>query len=145
VIGEPERRAVSVPLEVHQVDWRLGADELIYLGRGPEARARALYAVGIDGTGLRELLPAPDSGTLAGGAFSLSHDGRFLAYTTASSGGSVTSHILDLDSGETRTLGGWFNQGWPTFSPDGERLALVRYQGTAQASSARPAVMAPMP
>ena len=130
VIGEPQRRAISVPLEVHQVDWRLGADELIFLGREPEARARALYAVGIDGTGLRELVPAPDSGTLAGGAFSLSHDGHFLAYTTASSGGSVSSHILDLDSGETRILGGWPNQGWPTFSPDGERLALVRYQGT---------------
>jgi hypothetical protein len=132
VIGEPERRAISVPLEVHQVDWRLGADELIFLGREPEARTspRALYAVGIDGTGLRELVPAPDAGTLAGGAFSLSHDGRFLAYTTASSGGSVSSHILDLDSGETRTLGGGFNEGWPTFSPDGERLALVRYLGT---------------
>jgi hypothetical protein len=135
VIGEPQRRAISVPLEVHQVDWRLGVDELIFLGREPEARTspRALYAVGIDGTGLRELVPAPDSGTLAGGAFSLSHDGRFLAYTTASSGGSVSSHILDLDSGETRTLGALFNQGWPTFSPDGERLALVRYGATVQA------------
>jgi Tol biopolymer transport system component len=140
VIGEPERRAIDVPLEVHQVDWRLGADELILLGREPEAAPtspRALYAVAMDGTGLRQLVPPPDSGTLAGGAFSLSHDGRFLAYTTVSNAtGHVSSHTLDLDSGETRSLGGWFNQGWPTFSPDGERLALVRYPGTGAAAQA---------
>ena len=135
VVGEPQRRTIDVPLEVHQVDWRLGGDELLFLGKEPQAPAgpRALYAVGLDGTDLRELVPAPESGTLAGGAFSLSHVGRFLAYTTASSGRSVSSHILDLDSGETRTLGGGFNEGWPTFSPDGERLALVRYLGTVQA------------
>jgi dipeptidyl aminopeptidase/acylaminoacyl peptidase len=139
VTGEPQRRAIGVPFEVHQVDWRLGGDELIFLGREPVARTspRGLYAVGIDGTGLRELVPPPDSGTLAGGAFSLSHDGRFLAYTTVSNAtGHVSSHTLDLDSGETRSLGGWFNQGWPTFSPDGERLALVRYPVTGAAAQA---------
>ena len=137
VIGEPQRRAISVPFEVHQVDWRLGGDELIFLGKEPEAPTgpRALYAVGIDGTGARELVPPPDSGTLAGGPFSLSHDGRFLAYTTANASGHVSSHILDLDSGETRDLGG-FNQGWPTFSSDGERLALVRYPSTGAAAQA---------
>ncbi|MDP8905734.1 MAG: hypothetical protein M3N29_10595 [Chloroflexota bacterium] len=137
VIGEPQRRAIGVPFEVHQVDWRLGVDELIFIGREPEAGTgpRALYAVGIDGTRARELVPPPDSGTLAGGPFSLSHDGRFLAYTTANAAGHVSSHILDLDSGETRRLGG-FNQGWPTFSPDGERLALVRYPATGAAGQA---------
>jgi hypothetical protein len=74
VTGEPERRALDVPLEVHQVDWRLGGDELFFLGKEPEAGSspRALYAVGLDGTGLRQLVPAPDSETLAGGAFTSS-------------------------------------------------------------------------
>ena len=137
VIGEPERRAISVPLEVEIVDWRPGSDELIFIGREPEARRSALgfYAVGIDGTGLRELVPPPGSGTHHG-PFSLSHDGRFLAYTSANSGGHVSSHILEIDSGETRSLGGWFNQAWATFSPDGERLALVRYPSTGATAQA---------
>ena len=137
VIGEPQRRVISVPLEVHQVDWRPGGDELIFIGRDPEARPSALgfHAVRVDGTGLRELVPAPTSGRHHG-PFSLSHDGRFLAYTSANSGGHVSSHILDLDSGETRTLGGWFNQAWATFSPDGERLALVRYPATGSTAQA---------
>ena len=137
VSGEPQRRAIDVPQEVHIVDWRPHSDELIFIGREPEARRNALgfYAAGIDGTGLRLLVRPPDSGTHHG-PFSLSHDGRFLAYTSSTSGGHVSSHILDLDSGETRTLGGWFNQAWATFSPDGERLALVRYPGTGAAAQA---------
>jgi hypothetical protein len=49
------------------VVWRLRVDELIFIGWEPEAPTgpRALYAVGIDRTGARELVPAPDSGTLA--------------------------------------------------------------------------------
>jgi Tol biopolymer transport system component len=138
VIGEPQRRAVNVPLEVHIVDWRPGSDELIFIGREPTAPsgAKGFYAVGIDGTGLRELVPPPGSGGTHTGPFSLSHDGRFLAYTAVSATGHVSSHILDLNSGETRALGGWSNQAWTTFSPDGERLALVRYPGTGAAAQA---------
>lgn len=135
VDGEPERRAIDVPFEVHEVDWRPGSDELVFIGREPEAHrnARGFYAVGIDGTGLRELVPPADSGTHHG-PFSLSHDGRFLAYTSSNSGGQVHSYILDLDSGEIRSLGGYFNQAWATFSPDGERLALVAYEGNGSSA-----------
>ncbi|MDQ3937426.1 MAG: hypothetical protein M3253_01955 [Chloroflexota bacterium] len=138
VNGEPGRRAIDVPHEVHIVDWRPQSDELIFIGREPEAPRRALgfYAVEIDGTGLREIVPPPGSNGTHHGPFSLSHDGRFLAYTSANSAGHVSSHILDLDRRETRTLGGWFNQAWPTFSPDGERLALVRYPGTGATAQA---------
>ena len=136
VIGEPERRAINVPLEVEIVDWRPHSDELIFIGREPEAPSRALgfYAVGIDGTGLRELVPPLGVEETHQGPFSLSHDGRFLAYTSAKRGGQVHSYILDLDSGETRSLGGYFNQAWATFSPDGERLALVAYEGNASSA-----------
>jgi Tol biopolymer transport system component len=135
--GSPERRTIELPLEVGPTDWRPGTDELVFLGRQTDAapRAKGFYAVGKDGTGLRELVSPPDSGTLHG-PFSLSHDGRFLAYTSSNSGGHVSSHILDLDSGGTRTLGGWFNQAWATFSPDGDRLALVRYPGTGTTAQA---------
>jgi hypothetical protein len=137
VMGEPERRTISVPLEVGIVDWRPGSDELIFLGREPESGRSALgfYAVGIDGTGPRELVPPPNSGTHHG-PFSLSHDGQLLAYTAATAQGHVSSHILDLDSGESRVLGGSGNQAWATFSPDGERLALVRYSATGSTAQA---------
>ena len=137
VTGEPDRRAISVPLEVEMVDWRPGTNELILIGREPESGRGALgfWAVGVDGTGLRGLVPPPEAGTHLG-PFSLSHDGRFLAYTAADSGGHVSSHVLDLDSGETRSLGGSGNQAWPTFSPDGKRLALVRYSGSGTTAQA---------
>ncbi len=138
VDGEPRRRAINVPLELHTPDWRPGTDELIFIGRDPDARARALgiYAMGVDDTEPRQLVPPPRTNGTLHGPFSLSHDGRFLAYTAGSGTGSVSSHILDLERGASRLLGGWFNQAWPTFSPDGARLALVRYPitgGTAQA------------
>jgi Tol biopolymer transport system component len=137
VVGEPERRAINLAAEVHIVDWQPDTDELIFLGRVPEASGggRGFYAVGVDGDGLRELVPAPSSGTHTG-PFSLSPDGRFLAYTFVNAAGHVSSHVLDLDSGETRTLGGSSNQAWATFSPDGERLALVRYAPTGASAQA---------
>jgi Tol biopolymer transport system component len=137
VTGESQRRAISVPFDVDIVDWRPGTEELVLIGRESEAPTRALgfYAIGIDGTNPRELVAPRVEGDLHG-PFSLSHDGRLLGYTSSNNAGHVSSHILDLDSGGTRTLGGWFNQAWPTFSPDGERLALVRYPGTGAAAQA---------
>lgn len=137
VDGERERQAIDVPHEVHMVDWRPGTDELILLGREPDSAGTALgfYGVRIDGSDPRELVPPPDSGTHHG-PFSLSHDGQFLAYTSATAVGHVSSHILDFESGETRSLGGSGNQAWATFSPDGERLALVRYSSTGSTAQA---------
>jgi hypothetical protein len=138
VNGEPRRRAINVPLEIGVVDWRPGTDELIFIGRESEAPSAAwgIHAIGMDGTGLRELVPPPSDNGTHHGPFSLSHDGRFLAYTSANATGHVSSHILDLESGETRDLGGSFNQAWATFSPDGERLALVRYSGSGSTAQA---------
>ena len=136
VSGEPQRRAISVDLEVHTADWRAGTDELILYGRDRATRGLGFYAVPIDGGSLRPIVSPGDDGQVHHGRFSISHDGRFLAYTSEDRGGNVSSHIVDLDSGETRTLDGWFNQGWPTFSPDGERLALVRYPASGAAAQA---------
>lgn len=136
VSGEPQRRAIDVDLDVHTADWRAGTDELVLFGRDRATRVLGFYAVRIDGTDLHPIVPRPDDGHVYHGRFSISHDGRFLAYTSQNRGGNVSSHIVDLDSGETRTLDGWSNQGWPTFSPDGERLALVRYPGSGAAAQA---------
>ena len=136
VSGEPQRRPIDVHLDVMITDWRAGTDELVLFGRDRATRALGFYAVRIDGTGLRQVVPPRDDGRGHHGTFSISHDGRFLAYTSGNSAGNVSSHIADLDSGETRTLEGWFNQGWPTFSPDGERLALVRYPASGAAAQA---------
>ena len=136
--GEAERRAVDVPVVIDVVDWRPGSEELIFIGREPGAPSRAVgfWAVGTDGSDLRELVPPRDGNGTHHGPFSLSHDGRFLAYTSSHATGVVSSHILDIDSRESRSLGGWPNQGWPTFSPDGERLALVRYSSTGSTAQA---------
>ncbi|MDP8905730.1 MAG: hypothetical protein M3N29_10570 [Chloroflexota bacterium] len=128
VEGQPQRRAIELPLDVEVVDWRPGTEELIFRGREPGAwrDAWGFYAVGIDGTGLRQLVP-PLSGGTHHGPFSLSHDGRLLGYTSRTNEGRLGISILDLESGETRDLTGASLQGWATFSPDGERLALIRY------------------
>ena len=135
--GTPQRTTIDVPLELGVVDWRPGTDELIVIGRDPTTQAKdGFYAIRTDGTVVGELVPPPTDGGVHHGPFSLSHDGRFMAFTSGSAAGTVSGHILDFDSSEIRPLGGPVNQAWPTFSPDGERLAMIRYRvngATAQA------------
>ena len=143
--GSPERRTIELPLEVGATDWRPGTDELVFRGREPEARPNAwgFYAVGTEGSGLRELVaPLGFEGTHHA-PFSLSHDGRFLAYTSSERQGSLGVNILDLESGDTRPLGGSGLQGWATFSPDGERLAFIRYSDPAGSDIAAQTFVSP--
>lgn len=145
VAGEPQRRAIDLPLDVEIVDWRPGSNELIFLGREPQAAANAFafYKVGIDGTGLRQLVPPEAFGGRRHGPFSLSHDGRFLAYTSSVGASGLASNILDLETEEERVLRGGFLQGWATFSPDGERLAFIRYSDAAGSDIAAQAFIGP--
>ena len=145
VEGSPERRTIELPLEVGATDWRPGTDELVFRGRELEARPDAwgLYAVGLDGSGLRQLVAPLDVGGTHHAPFSLSHDGRFLTYTSRERPGNLGIHILDLESGDTRSLRGGGLQGWATFSPDGERLAFIRYSDPAVSDIAAQAFIGP--
>lgn len=127
--GTPRRTTIEVPIELGVVDWRPGTDELIVIGRDPTTQAKdGFYAIGTDGTGRRELLAPPTDGSRYLGSFSVSHDGRLLGFTSQAGDGTVSGHVLDIDTGTVRTLGGPINQADPTFSPGGERLAMVRYR-----------------
>lgn len=126
--GTPRRTTIDVPLELGVVDWRPGTDELVVIGRQPTQAKDGFYAIRTDGTAPRELVAPPTDGGRYLGSFSVSHDGRLLAFTSQATGGTVSGHILDIDAGAIRVLGGADNQADPTFSPDGERLAMVRYR-----------------
>jgi Tol biopolymer transport system component len=136
VDGDQDPRAIELPLDVLMFDLRPGSDELILSARNPgdEQDAWGFYAVSVDGTGLRELVPPPANGFYE--TFVLSHDGRFLAYEQVdyqvdSDDVLRSIHVVDLASGEDRTLRGSGSQGGPVFSPDGEQLAFIRYSDPA--------------
>jgi len=138
VDGEPNRRAIDLPLDVLTFDWRPGSDELILSGTERAAApdpALGFYAIGVDGTGLRQLVPPAPTG-FHEESFVLSHDGKFLAYSTAAyeerSDWYRSIHILDLETGGDRTLPGPDSQGGPVFSPDGQKLAFIRYSDAGQ-------------
>ncbi|HEX2254857.1 MAG TPA: S9 family peptidase [Thermoanaerobaculia bacterium] len=86
------------------------------------------YLISPDGTRERELLAPSDAFRLFGG---FSPDGRRIAYATTGGGGpSFEIHVLDLASGEDRTVhsGGWGYQ-VASWRPDGGALLLTEARG----------------
>ena len=120
-------------MEVFDVTWRPGSDELLFRGKKPESAETTygLYRVRSDGSGLQPILPV---NTLEFGWQTpvVSHDGRLAAF--ARWGGPPEGiNIVDIDAGTARVL--TFpgrevgpDQYQPLFSPDGTHIAFVRYR-----------------
>lgn len=112
----------EVDAEVRTASFRPGSDELILTA--PDAA----YVIGVDGSGLRTLLEDPawlDQ-------FSISPDGRLLAYATwVEDVAEGRIHVVEIDTGVERPIdidpGVDYTDLNPTFTPDGTSLLLERY------------------
>ena len=111
--------------------WRPDGRELVFQGQNPNG----LYAIRVDGTGLRTIVA--NANITGAGAPALSPDGTEIAYTTAFSGGPLVIHIVDVDTGQDRTPlfdGTTGGDGWANWSPDGTRLVFRRLTACGAAS-----------
>jgi len=105
-----------------------GDRELIF--RGSVGATDGLYAVGVDGRGLRTIVP-PGTGDYA----NVSPDGTKVAYQVwDGTAGSI--HVADVSSGRDLTpvldppSGAGLVDDNPVWSPDGTQLVFVRYHGS---------------
>lgn len=82
--------------------------------------------VAISPAPVRFLSAAPPNSviTVAAGAFSVSPDGRHLAFTAASGSGPRLLWIRSMDSFEARPLSGTDDAGFPFWSPDSRTIAF---------------------
>lgn len=89
-----------------------------------------IFAVRPDGTGLRAVSPT-DGDRNSGYMFPQpSPDGRYVAYTDWLSGAEqLRIHLLELATGEDRSLFQEKSQGFATFSPDSRQILFVRFVG----------------
>lgn len=112
--------------------FRPGDRELTF--RGSTGSGDGLYAVGVDGRGLRTI--AKNIAPLTGLSANLSPDGMTMA-TSVWDGTVGSLRVLDVGSGRDVTPaispasgGGVIDEG-PVWSPDGSLLLFVRYHGTS--------------
>jgi Tol biopolymer transport system component len=130
------RTPIDIPVSIETLVWTSDDEIVLHGGRhGP-----SIYAVRADGTDFRQIsgyIP----GTVESAQMQASHDGRYIAHASRVDG-VVTIHLLDLQSGQTRSIeppsGG--HVAFPTFSPDGSSVAYVRY---TEAGSTAQIVVAP--
>jgi Tol biopolymer transport system component len=103
-------------------------DEIVI--RGDHAKPRdpavGIYAVHLDGTGLRPLTTRPAHSDDDYQNVSVSQDGRLIAYRDDGDSGGFQEHILDLSTGVDRILPGPKGQSGGIFSPDGTKIAYLR-------------------
>jgi Tol biopolymer transport system component len=110
--------------------------EIVFRGNTstPAGRRSGIFAVHLDGSGLRPLTPTDglDSDYLYPQP---SPDGRYVTYTTwEREAESNRIHTVDLHTGADRVISDPArNQGFATFSPDSRRIVFVTYgSGTNQ-------------
>lgn len=141
VDGTTSPQVLDIGLEPKRVAWRPDGRELVF--EGVKAGSHGLYAVRLDGTGPRAILPSTPRDTdwmdLA-----LSPDGTKIAYTKWVDGGQI--HITDVDTGQDRTLlfDGTTNNLNPSWSPDGKQLVFLRYFGGYYHAAVAPATGGPV-
>ena len=127
----PREIDLDVPISEGVVTWRPpDGRELIF--RTPAGGTNGFYAIGADGTNLRRI--SPEGVVLpAGGAVSLTPDGRLLTYMHMELPFSI--RVVDLDTGQERLFGerlpvlaaGDHHAGNQQVSADGTKLLFGRY------------------
>lgn len=107
----------------------LNANEVIVGHRPPGVRARKLVAVDV-ASGRTRPLTAPPADMLGDAAPAVSSDGRRMAFRRSAAIGSDTIHMLDTQTGETRSLtdDGWKAAGF-TWAKDGRTLFFSSNRG----------------
>jgi hypothetical protein len=123
------RTPIDLAVTATEFEWTVDSHGLILRGED-EQGASALYHVNADGTGLRRLTETTRGEGQFAPPFPISHDGRYLAYSSFR-GGALYLHLLDLETDEVEI---WLPPikvgmatGWPAFSPDNELIAYVNY------------------
>ena len=117
-------------------DGRTIAFTRLVLGR-PGCYGADLYAVGVDGRGLRRIVKAPVSAKETGGAGGVSSpawapDGRVIAYARSRGGDNKPTDVYTVRPNGTRARRLLRNAGEPAWSADAGRLAFSRGVGMAQ-------------
>jgi Tol biopolymer transport system component len=89
-----------------------------------------IFAIHPDGSGLRPISPTDGDRDNDYQFPQPSQDGRYVTYTEWSpAANQLRMHLLDLTSGEDRTLLSEKGQGWASFSPDSKQIVFLRFVG----------------
>jgi len=123
------RTPIDLPITVTEFEWTNDGRGLIFRGEDESSRS-ALYYVDADGADLRRLTDRAIGEGQFIGPFPISHDGRYLGYSSFG-GNALYLHVLNLETDEVTA---WLPvpsegmaTGWPAFSPDNERIAFINY------------------
>ena len=143
-------RTLDVGRPVHELSWLPPAgDEIVFRGErfdGGDPPA-GIFAVRPDGTGLREISTRPAEAPNDYQSVAVSPNGSKVSYQDAGLDQPFRVHILDLRTGLDRTLAQLpaVGQGGGVFSPDGLKIAYVRFytDGTTQLALARSTAAGP--
>lgn len=107
--------------------WSPDGVQVAFIGHGDGQ----IWIIGAQGSGLRKIT----SDTLARTHLSWSPDGKEIVASASDPDFCCEAHIyaLDLESGiQTRLTSGGTNDQWPSWSPDGSRIAVERCCGTGR-------------